>query len=106
MTLNQFQISYQGNEAGLNSAFGSPIGLEALEVISEREMRSYGWCFAIDGIIPEVYPDQLLLSNVKSEIKWFFGFAHFLDGQWISQCEPAYEIKPAFLCKDSTVEAQ
>ncbi len=105
-TLDQNEVSYQGNEAGLNSAFDTPIGLDAIEVISESEMRSYGWCFEIDGMIPEVYSNQFPLTDVKSEIKWFFGYAHYLNGQWVSQCEPAYKIKPAFLCKDLIVEAR
>ena len=97
-TLEKFNIQYQGSEAGLNSAFGSPIGIDAVEVISNNEMRSYGWCFEVDGQVPEHYPDIISVSDVK-KVKWFFGYAHYLNGQWISQCEPAYKLKPDFLCR-------
>lgn len=97
-TLDRYEVNYIGSDRGLNSIFDTPIGSEALEIISDNEMRSYGWCFEIDGAIPEVYPDSFPLLDVKREIKWFFGFAHYLNGEWISQCEPAYETRPAFLC--------
>ena len=96
-TLERYKIDYKGSEAGLNSAFGSPIGVDAMEVISDTEMRSYGWCFEVDGKVPENYPDIISLTNVK-KVKWFFGYAHYLNGNWVSQCEPAHKIKPEFLC--------
>lgn len=96
--LEKNNISYKGNERGLNSAFGSPIGMDALEIISDREMRSYGWCFEVDGVVPEVYADEVPLTGVR-KVRWFFAYAHYQNGQWISQCEPAHKKRPAFLCK-------
>lgn len=97
-TLNDSQIPYQGNEQGLNSAFGTPTGLGAIEVISDTEMRSYGWCFKVNDKIPENYANQIPLSSGVNKIEWYFGFAHYLNGEWVSQCEPAYKIRPQFLC--------
>lgn len=99
-TLENFEVRYQGNEQGLNSAFGTPIGLDALEVISDTEMRSYGWCFNVDGIIPETYPNETFLTEGSNRVTWFYGFAHYKNGEWISQCEPAYKIKPQFICQE------
>lgn len=96
-TLEKFKIDFKGSESGLNSAFGSPTGVDAMEVISDHEMRSYGWCFEVDGKVPESYPDSISLKDVK-EVRWFFGYARYLNGNWVSQCEPAYELKPEFLC--------
>jgi len=96
-TLDRFTIPYLGTAGGLNSAFGTPIGLDALEVLSDSEMRSYGWCYSVDGVAPEVYPHEIALSEV-SKIRWFYAFAHYVRGQWVSQCEPAYELVPEFLC--------
>ena len=96
-TLEKFKINYKGSEAGINSAFGSPIGIDAMEVLSDTEMRSYGWCFEVDGKVPENYPDSISVSSAK-KVKWFYGYAHYLNGNWISQCEPAHKLKPDFLC--------
>lgn len=97
-TLEKFEIDYQGTEAGLNSAFGTPVGMDAMEVISDTEMRSYGWCYQVDGSIPEAFPNGIPLASVQHEIRWFYAYAHYLNGEWVSQCEPAYKLRPAILC--------
>lgn len=84
--LSDNQIAYQGNSTGINQILNTPIGLEALDVLSDNEMLAWGWCFSVDGIIPEVLADQVYL-DVYSEVIWFFGYAHYLDGQWVSQCQ-------------------
>ncbi|MGE3610135.1 MAG: hypothetical protein AB7I27_11150 [Bacteriovoracaceae bacterium] len=98
-TLTEHKIPFEGSEKGINSVFGTPTGLSALEVISDNEMRSYGWCYSVNNEIPQIFPNQYSLSSSVSEIKWFYGYAHYLNGEWISQCEPAYKLKPTFLCK-------
>jgi len=96
--LNQSGLPFEGNERGIHSIQGTPIGLEAMEVISEQEMRAYGWCYEVDGIAPEEFPHQVDLTADTKKIRWYFAYAHFLNGEWIAQCAPAYKIKPAFLC--------
>ncbi|WP_408097728.1 hypothetical protein ACJVC5_02105 [Peredibacter sp. HCB2-198] len=97
-TLERFRAPHAGNTRGLNTAFNTPIGLDAMEVISDYEMRSYGWCYSVDNAIPEVFPDEFPISNKIQKITWFYGYAHYYKGEWLSQCEPAWEIRPAFLC--------
>ena len=88
-----------GTHEGLNSVFNTPVGMEALEVLSDTEMRAYGWCYSVNGVSPEVFPHQVPLNPEIKEITWTFGFAHYYRGEWITQCTPAYTIRPAFLCK-------
>lgn len=97
--LNKWSVPYLGTERGFNSMYNYPNGNDTLEIISNTEMRSYGWCFEVDGKIPESYPDEVYLDQSMSSIKWFYGFAHYKNGQWVSQCEPAYKQKPKFICK-------
>ena len=97
-TLETFEIQFQGTEAGLNSAFGTPIGMEAMEILSDTEMRSYGWCFEVDGQVPNSFPNAIALSRVQQEVRWFYAYAHYLNGEWVSQCEPAYKLRSEFLC--------
>ena len=96
--LENFAIEYKGSEAGLNSAFGTPVGMDAMEVVSDNEMRSYGWCFEVDGKVPADYADTISTKNVK-RVRWFYGYAHYFNGKWTSMCKPAYTIKPKFLCE-------
>lgn len=97
--LEKEKIAYLGTEKGLNQVLNSPIGLDALEVIKDDEMMAYGWCFEVDGKIPELYPDEIRLDGKFNHIKWFYGYAHYLKGIWISQCQKSYLRKSPFVCK-------
>ncbi len=86
VSLEASGLQYQGTEQGINQINHSPIGRRAIELVSATEMYSYGWCYQINGVIPEVYPQQIELSP-QDEVVWFYGFAHYLNGAWVSQCE-------------------
>jgi hypothetical protein len=78
-------VLFIGNVAGINAIFGTPIGMDAMEVVSDREYRAYGWCYQVNGVSPEVMPDQLRVSG-EDKIQWWFGHATNLSGEWIEQC--------------------
>lgn len=103
-TLQKFNIPFKGTAAGLASAFETPTGTDAVEVISSEEYRAYGWCFSVDGVSPEAYPHEIAITPDTKQITWHFGFARFYRGEWVTQCTPSYSVKPAFLCKDPTAE--
>lgn len=98
--LNAHQVVFVGGEYGIQSIFDTPVGLDAMEVISDSEMRAYGWCFNVDGVFPEVMADEVNLYQGVQKIQWIFSYADYLSGQWTTQCRPSYAIKPDFLCKD------
>ncbi len=100
-TLEKNKIPYKGNESALSTAFETPVGMDALEVISDTEMRAYGWCYEVDGKIAEVFADKYKLNDSIKKITWFYGFAHYKNGEWISQCELTSKLKPEFLCGKS-----
>lgn len=85
-TLEASGLQYLGTEQGITQINHSPLGLAAIEIISATEMYSYGWCYQINGVIPEVYPHEIEL-NPDDQVLWFYGFAHYQNGEWISQCE-------------------
>lgn len=95
--LRKNRVQFQGNERGINSMFNTPIGLDAMEVLSDTQMRSYGWCFRVNGRVPESYADQVNL-NKGDHVEWYFGYAWY-DKGWISICNPSYEVRSPFLCK-------
>jgi len=84
-------IPFIGAKEGFNSIFNSPIGLDAMDIISDDQMRAYGWCYTVDGEIPEVLPNKFILNNNHQEIHWFYGFAFYRAGVWESQCEDSSE---------------
>lgn len=98
-TLKKFEIPHKGTYEGLASIFETPTGDGAVEVISDIEMRAYGWCFSVDGVAPEVYPHEVPITPNTKSVVWHFGYARYYKGQWVTQCTPAYKVKPDFLCK-------
>lgn len=101
LTLEQLElwgVDFIGNEIGIHTILGTPVGDEALEIINNLEMRSYGWCYEVDGKIPEVLPPYYEVTSSNKKVTWFFGFAYYKAGEWVSQCEKVSKVKPAFIC--------
>jgi len=97
-TFNKNGIPYLGNERGINVIFDSPIGDAALEVISDTEMRAYGWCFFVNGEVSMEYGDETYL-NPGDKVEWIYSYALYSKGEWKSMCNPSYKIKSEFICK-------
>ena len=75
---------FKGFESGVLSI--NDLGNDMV-VISDTEMKAYGWCFSVDKIAPDTMADETPLTTGKEDIVWFYAFAHLKDGNWISQCE-------------------
>lgn len=84
--LIEYEVPFQGSEQGLNSILNSPTGLDAMVMISESEMKAYGWCYKVNGVAPELFPHEILIEDESDEILWFWGYAHYQNGEWIAQC--------------------
>lgn len=98
-SFDELKVPYVGNDFGIHSIHGTPVGDDALEIISRMEMRSYGWCYKVDDELPEVLPINFPLESEHKTITWYFGFARYLRGEWVSQCESVSKIKPQFICR-------
>jgi hypothetical protein len=98
--LEDNRVPYKGTSQGINQIFNSPIGFEALEILNDHEMLSYGWCYEIDNVIPEVYPNELVITKSTQVITWFYGYGHYLNSKWISQCEKSYLRQSPQICSD------
>ncbi len=97
--LDKNKISYTGSKYGISSINNSPISDDSLIILSDSEMLAFGWCYEINNRIPEKMPNEIILdSNVKS-IRWYFGFAHYLKGEWISQCQEDRVLVKKTFCK-------
>lgn len=103
-TLTKFGIPFIGDAEGLSSAFETPTGADAMEVVSKDEIRAYGWCYSVDGVASDVYPNEVAITPDTKSIVWHFGFAKNFRGEWVTMCTPSYTVKPAFLCEDETAD--
>ncbi len=97
--LEDSKTEYIGSVGGLNSIIGTPVGMEAIEVISDTKMRAYGWCYEIDGFQPAAMPDEIILQG-SEVVRWFFAYSTYEAGQWMDYCVPSYELKSPFICPE------
>lgn len=96
--LNKNKIAYIGTEGGLNSILNTPVGEESIEIISDTKMRAYGWCFSLNGQIPDRMPDEIKLNSAQDKIVWFYAYSTYDAGNWTDYCVPSYEVKAAQFC--------
>lgn len=90
-------VDYIGSRVGMKSIFNSPTGLDAMEIISDYEMNAHGWCYSVNGHEPNIYPDEVELKDTDHVI-WWYGFAHYYKGEWLSMCEPTWKRAPSQFC--------
>lgn len=80
---DRHHVPYSGGSYGFSSIFNMN---QFVVVISDNEMKAYGWCFSVNSQVPDTMADETVVLEQKSVIQWFFGYAHYKDGQWILQC--------------------
>lgn len=91
------KISYSGNERGINSIFDTPTGDDALYLINDGELYAFGWCYSVNEITPELFPDSFIVKQ-NDQIHWWFGVAHYSYGEWVSQCRKLSHNQRALIC--------
>ena len=77
------KLKYIGDAHGITSVDNVK---SDLFIVSDREMKAYGWCFKVDDQVPSVYADEFVLERSHQLIEWYYGYAHYLNGQWIGMC--------------------
>ncbi len=97
--LKQSGLAFVGSAAGINSINGTVTGLEASEVISDIEMRAYGWCYTVDLVEPTLLPNQFKIKTGTEKIHWFFAYSHYFNGKWLDMCIPVSDRMPDFICE-------
>lgn len=95
--LDKNNIKYKGTEKGIISLLNTPEGLDALEVLSDTQMRSYGWCYFVNGKMSLDYADETYLRP-GDKVQWIYSYAWF-DRDWKSMCNFAYKVKSDMFCK-------
>ena len=97
--LDDRQVDYKGSVNHLQSAFGTPYGIDAMEVISDSEMRSHGWCYDVNSRTSSLYPGQKFVTN-DDHIEWYFCYVAYDSGVWSNSHERTYLIRPKQFCKE------
>lgn len=80
---NASAVPYEGGVYGISKLYD--LGQD-IDVLSDNEMKAYGWCFSLDGAVPDTMPDQTAIAEQDAAITWYYSYAHYKDGNWIGQC--------------------
>lgn len=99
---SQNNLAFQGNEHGINSLLNTPVGLDAIEVISDEEMRVYGWCYLVNGEQPEELASAVGFDSQADKLTWFYAYSTNFRNEWLNYCLPAHELKPAMFCSGNS----
>jgi hypothetical protein len=91
-------IPYLGTESGFNSILGTPTGDGAIEILSDTKMRAYGWCYSVNGVKPDVIPQDYFFKTQDDELVWFYGYSTYDDGEWVDYCVPSFTVKASQFC--------
>lgn len=96
---NAKNIPYTGSEEAMAMIANSPMGLDAMEVLSDTKMRAYGWCFSVNGVVPETFASKTYLASQDDYVSWFYAYSTYDRGNWLDYCVPSYKIKSKQFCK-------
>ena len=99
--LDSHQLPYKGDRRGIAQIENSPIGRDAVEMISPTQYRAYGWCFHVDGFEPAEMPDQIQVNKGTKKIKWFYASSLFDNGEWKDYCIPSYKTPTFKFCQSN-----
>lgn len=92
------KVPFLGNEKGILSLMGSPMGEESITILARDEWLISGWCYEIDGEIPSLLVDQAQITSSSQHLNWFFGVARNVRGEWVSMCERASQYEDYGVC--------
>ncbi|MNT10524.1 hypothetical protein D3C72_1453590 [compost metagenome] len=92
------KIPYVGAAEGINSLLNSPTGMDSIEVVSDTEMRVYGWCYTVNGKQPKEMPHEIKFKSQDDKLIWFYAYSTNKENKWTDYCSPAYWIKAPQFC--------
>lgn len=91
-------LPYAGDADGFTSIMDSPTGAQAIEFVADGKMRVYGWCFSVNGVLPEVMPGSFYMKSEADRLIWFYAFSTYENGLWTNTCVPSYTVKAPQFC--------
>ena len=88
----QKQLTYEASELGILKVNG--VGSEE-ELISDSQMKAFGWCYSVNGVVPEQFANQVYFTSGTDRVVWFYAYAFYDAGEWVAQCVPAWQPLPS-----------
>ncbi len=93
------EIPFRGSAQGISQIYDSPVGDQALEVLSSAQMRAYGWCVHVDDNEPSEMPDQVIITSIVKKVTWFYAYSFYDEGVWKDYCTASWKEHSLAYCK-------
>ncbi len=97
---SQNNVEYKNVLKSFSSILNTPLGADSIVQMNNETIFAFGWCFSVDGKIPNEYSFDIYLDS-SSKVRWFYAYSMSYKNKWISMCSPAHllskEYNPA--CK-------
>lgn len=97
--LNDNRVPYKGDTQGIAQIYDSPMGRDAIEILSSTTMRAYGWCVHLDDKEPAEMPDQVKVLPRVKKISWFYAYSLQDNGVWKDYCTPSWKVRSLRYCQ-------
>ncbi|MBY0553179.1 hypothetical protein K2P97_01535 [bacterium] len=97
--LNSRGVPFKGDASGIAQIYDSPLGDEAIEVLSPSILRAYGWCVHVDNDEPAEMPDKVVITSQVSKITWFYAYSLYDKGEWKDYCTPSWKVRSLNYCQ-------
>ncbi len=95
---DQNKIPYDGGDYGFRSILGTPVGLDSIEVLSDKKMRAHGWCYTVNNVGPDVLPSDYFFGSNEDKLVWFYGYSTYDNGEWVDYCIPSWRVHADQFC--------
>lgn len=81
--LDQASLTYESSDQGFYSINNIR---PQTHFISDTEFKTYGWCFSVNKVLVQSQANETNLTDTD-EVEWFYGYAHYRNGEWLEMCE-------------------
>jgi len=79
-------LNFDGDETGIGQLNG--LKSETTFSTEEKWVKAYGWCYSINGIVPNDYAHKVFFNAITDHLRWFYAYAYYFDGKWLAMCIP------------------
>ena len=72
-------FTYAGDENYISSMNG--LG-EKTETLHNGDIKASGWCFTLNGVMPNQGANQIKITSQSDEVVWYYGYMLKTGGEW------------------------
>ncbi len=94
--LDENKIKFNGSEQGISAISNSPRGDDAIVVIDDENLLAFGWCYSVNGVVPDKYADKIPFTSEIINLVWFYGSSRNKKNKWVNMCKLASKLPPKF----------